>query len=280
MSVLSGNLAAINGISCVRKWKVSPKAESKDFKHSSTKGATGRPKGVKDWTGSYDAYGAVPSAMPGVSFTGTFSIDGSLGCSGTALVENAEITINTETNENVSMTVSFGGNGALTEGAAVVADAGTAALVEPVDCLIKTCPAGSESTPESWVVLTQWKSCKMKFSAALKAFSHEGTNLWKARCAGKKDATITIELFPATVAGLPALNTDVSVRVYIDATHYYEFSYMKFTGHGDIAGDSEGSEPWFTSLEASFSVIALISGTATYGHIIMPAGTYFVGSAP
>jgi hypothetical protein len=231
MGVVSGIGGVVDSVPCVRNWSINSTADLQAGVCSASQGGTFRVAGNKDWTGSYDAYGHTPAAMPGEAFSFTGSIDGSLGASGTAIVDQVVITIDIEAGAIISHVVNFSANGALTFGAAVATDATAASPISAIGCLVKV----------SDVTETDVRTVTVTITAANTAYVSSDTAGQVQRKAGNIDANVSFTIYNDNMINPPQPNTTATLKVYVTATTFWEFDWVMF---GDLTGitvDREGA---------------------------------------
>lgn len=133
MGVTAGKFGVINGVTGVRQWSINETQATNKVVASHTAGGTARSQGIDSWTGSFNAFGALPIWLPGdlVSFTGycgpSSGVYGSVGETrvGQILVNSVVITWNFQTGELISHVVNFEGHLALTTGTGTFLDSAT-----------------------------------------------------------------------------------------------------------------------------------------------------------
>lgn len=122
MAEHTGRYGEIDGIPAVRSWNLTEGYTLNTQVASNTKHGTNRTRGVYDWTGSFTAYGHTPTHMPGdvvaaqlyKSPDATGDVDNGDVAAGDIYIERVAITWDFATNQVISYTCDFGGDGDLT----------------------------------------------------------------------------------------------------------------------------------------------------------------------
>ncbi len=222
---LTGKLGAVNGVSQVANWQVSGQADLKEIFASGSKGAPITLDGNKDWSGSYKSYGHTPPVMPGESFTFTGSVDGAKGATGAAICDSVTLSVNIASAAPIEFTTNFSGNGALTLGAAVAADA---TVPEPPSS--KGCKVATWSDPTE-TVIDNVTDFTFTITAANQTYVNSATAGLVKRLAGNISAQASYNVEVASFDALPALNAENEYRFYVSATEYWAFKWLKVDGH-------------------------------------------------
>ncbi len=272
MGVISGIAGAVNGVSGMRNWSIMTSAEVQAYIASHTAGGTGRQIGNTDWSGSYGCYGHTPASLPGAALSFVGSIDGTNGAAGTAIVDSCDIECDIEASGLLSHTVNFSGNGALTLGAGVAADATTAIPGTAIGC---KAAFGTLVAEPVWTDIVDVRNWKLSLSAANQEYVNSGTSGQKRRTAGNIDATISIAVHVDDLADLPVLNAIHAVRLYVSATLYWEILWGIVGEASDIQIDREGAAIVGATINLPWTGIATIAAAATKGSIKTPAGATF-----
>jgi hypothetical protein len=124
MGFLTGTGAAIDGLTCLRRWRIdSRNLKAKGYCSSSDAGPV-IVAGNDDWTGMANAYGAQPGVLPGALFAFSGSDRNGSGYTGNAIATKAHMFWDVESADILYHVLYFAGRGALTKGANAVTDAG------------------------------------------------------------------------------------------------------------------------------------------------------------
>lgn len=232
MSVHGGKFGIVNGISSVRQWTIQDQISLLKAVNSATKGASARRKGIRSWNGSYNAYGGLPSVMPGESFTfagytapndDVLASDG-VKYSGTAFVDSVAITWNFQTGDILSHVTNFTGHLALTvASAAVITDATSPDLQETCGLKIQYDPLSG--TFVDWGNVTQ---VTLTISAANQKYVNSSTNLsgicWTGVKAGVLDWTLSVGE-QENIRTLFALGDNLKLKLFTTASLFWELWY-------------------------------------------------------
>lgn len=239
MSVHSGKFACVNGRSTVRNWSINDANAPAKVVASNTLGAHVRKKGVRSWTGSFAAFGAVPLVLPRETFTFTGYTapdDDASGAgeqySGTAMVSSVVITWNWANGEPLSYVCNFDGHLALSTSSGTTTDA--TAVDAPIVALTKV-----QYDPGSgYVDLPNLTQAVLTISAANQAYVNSSTvvsgQLWTGRKAGVLDWTLALsQQDNIRVSGIFNVDDDVKLKLFTDATLFWELWWghvREFTG--------------------------------------------------
>jgi hypothetical protein len=247
MAILTGKNGAVEKgavtVPTVRQWQVTTSADAPSYAASNTKGGTSRIDGNKDWSGSYQAYGALPAVTPGESFVFHGSINTVNGVTGACLCNQIEITWDIEAGTPISHTVSFEANGALTIGAETAADA---TIPDP--------PTSKGTKASMWslidipaeTAITDIRTMTLTFTSANQSYKTSTTNGQTERVAGILDWTASITVYEDDFDDLPDVNDIVELRMFADSTLYWQLKYAIVTEVTDLevaieSGDKIGA---------------------------------------
>ncbi len=281
MAVHSGKFGVVNGQSTVRNWVINDVQEGKAFVSSNTKGGTGRRESIHDWTGSFSAYGGIPAALPGaaLAFSGKTSADDDSQTgtgqvyTGTAIVDSVVITWNWASGDILSYVTNFSGNGELVESVATLSDA--TSPVTPAILLTKV----EWETNTVGPVFTEWENLAqavLTITAANQPYVNSSSVIsgkaWRLRKAGIIDMTLAVTEQATLRASLPALGVSEVIKLYTDATLFYELTWMQVLDFSGINVDIETGA--ITSRTVNFGMDGFKAGVA--GTIKLPdASTYW-----
>lgn len=276
MSVISGNSGAVEhagtDVAAVGKWSISSTADLQKYVASNTKSGTVTLDGNTDWSGSYEAKGHTPFKMPGEAFTFEGSIDGSKGASGTAIVDQVEITIDIEAGAIIAHTVTFSANGALTLGAQTAADATVPDAPTSIGTKVET--ALAIATPV-FTAITDVRTVTITIRSDNNQFVTSDTSGEVRRNPGNIDADISISVYTNDFASLPAVNDIRAIKVFVDATTFWLFEWVKFGEISDMGADIEGAGNVEATLNCTMHGFTDVAGTPTEGKIVDPAVATF-----
>jgi len=263
-------------ISCVRQWGINHTSELQTFGCSATKGARGRIGGTEDWSGQYQAYGAIPAVLPGdvVEFNGAISGEGAtaVGVSGDVMIDSIEITWNVETGAPIAHTVQFSGNGALTKGTVnVPADTGIPNPLTAKGCKVEIWTV--EAVPVKESEFAELRTITLRLSKEIQAFATTTTAGWKNRAEGPLDIECSFTVLTDDFADFPVVNSVKELRLYIDDTHYWQLKWMIFGEHSGLDVDIEGGALVGGTINAAFVPYTRVGTTPTQGIVQDPSDT-------
>lgn len=256
--VLCGNVMAINGVNTVRRFTIRKLNDSRPYVASNTKGGSGREEGPFDWVGVYSAYGHTPAVFPGEAFAFVGSTDGSVGFTGTAIVDRIHIKWDIEKKAILEHYVYFSSNGALTEGAAVATD-----TTSPAPTSSKNMYVALDGTKQTHI-----RNMELVIVSKNKPYVDSDTDGWTKREKGPIDFQFRYGIYEGTPASLPTMGQDYVVAFYATPTSTWELAWGHIEGYEDFNVDHEGQE------NVSAVVIGSMSGFSgtMAGWIKNPAG--------
>ena len=126
MGYITGKKAAVNGLQCLREWRITDSTEPVEAGPcSDSDGAMVTAEGNDDWSGSVLGLGAAPPAMafPGRTFTFTGALRNKKGLTGPAIVDALTVYWDVENADVLYYKLDFSGNGALTRGSYTITSA-------------------------------------------------------------------------------------------------------------------------------------------------------------
>ncbi len=247
MTVHSGKFGVVNGQSTVRNWTVNDLQEPQPFVASNTKAGTGRRVGIYDWTGSFGNYGGQPNVMPGdaFAFSGLTAPDtdvqGTTGVTydGLAMVDSVVITWNWGAGEILSYVVNFSGDGELTNSSAILSDV----TVPDVPIIADTNIEYETVVPDTFTAWLDLAQAVLTLTTANQPYVNSGTiqsgKVVRRRVKGITDFTIAITDQANERTGLPDLGDDLRLRMFINATEFYELQWGQLTDYSGILTDIE-----------------------------------------
>lgn len=223
MAVLRGKHGTINGANTVRYWMVMSEADDQAYHASNVNGGTGRIDGNTDWQGIYRAYGHTPAVWPGdaFSFAGAMNSLGTVGASGTAIVQRIRIVCPIEEGGKIWHEVLFGGNGALTLGTvSVTPDTSVPNPPAAQGCKV----AIGNPTPADVTDVRGWE---LVIEDPTVRYANSGTSGGYRRESDNLDAQVQYDVHAANFNVLPTLNANHIVRLYVTASIYWELKWAK-----------------------------------------------------
>lgn len=254
-----------------RKWSVNESADVKSVIDSSTMNAEVAVPGNKDWSGTYDAYGAIPIVMPGDLFEFEGAATGvgasALGGKGDAMCEGVTIKIPVESGEPVNHSVKFGAMGVWTPGVITCPEDDTIPdYLDPRSLIVEVA-----SDPfSSFSSLHGVRDVTIELSRKTQSPVVSGI---KTRAKGALSGTLNITTYEPDTnpwAALAPPNTVLSVRCYVTATTFWLFRWMMVQGRGPQGADIEGQAIVDGGLNFKLCTATRVSAVPTRGTIIKP----------
>lgn len=268
MTVLSGSLGMINGLSHVRSWSIEDTSSPVKGVSSASRGGTMTKGGVRDWSGSASLFGVAGTWMPGdiVSFVGykgpTTGVKGTAGIrsSGSAIIESLTMNWNWETNEYLSSELSLLGNGTLAHASGVaIADNTSTSLVTPCGSNVLI----------SDVILPDVVSAVLTISEASKSYVTSSTSCWTARKKGT-GLTWTLAIVQRNDSGVApvAIGSNSSIiKLPAGGSNVWELAYAHLDSVTGVVVSPETGD--IISQTLNFSMTA-ISDANDVGYIKKP----------
>lgn len=270
MSVISGFGGAVDTIPTVRGWSVTSTSDITRYVASGSKKGASRIAGNRDWNGQYTAYGGIPAKKPGDIFTFTGSLDAVNGVEGSAMVEEVVINWDIEAGGIISHEVTFSSNGVLTLGAAVATDATVPAPLPAVGTKIEE--ALAIATPV-FTEITDIRTITLTISRNNPSYASSSTAGDTKRVMGTLDMSISFGVYEGDPADLIAVNGVRHLKVYIDATNFWELKWVRFGEASDVDCDIEDGGLVSATMNAEMEGFTDVAGTATEGYIKDPTAT-------
>jgi hypothetical protein len=247
---VSGQFGAIGDEDTVQDWNLTLETNPPQYRASNTRLGTGRVKGIEDWTGTFNQYRAVPNLFPGGLFTfqgytGPDSLgvggDGTL-YTGNAIVNQVVITWNWQNNEIIQSSTSFQGVNFLTVGSGLIQDPFIPR--PPTICGVKVrVSGGSVGAETDWPNVSQ---ATLTFTTDNPEFINsstydEGTGkCYVGRVPGPLDYTLDIQ--EDSTESFVGISDDVIVKLFVDATRFWEMKWCHVGSHSDINVNIESGE--------------------------------------
>lgn len=277
LSGLLGKIEDASGtITQVRDWSIDETADVKSYASSNTDGGMGRLTGNIDYTGQYNAYGHTPEILPGNFFTFTGAIDDANGVSTDTdgcIVDSFVINWGIEAGDVISHTVSFSGTGVLSRGAAVVTEDTT--LTIPPTSIGTKAELGTIVAVPVFTEILNITAMSLTVSSANTAYTNSGTAGRVKRLKGLLDAiaSITVQTDDFSNVDIPTINEEGQLRMYVDATTYWDLKWMKCDAVADAVVDVETAAVVGVTLNFGMMGFADVAGTPTKGFLANPATT-------
>lgn len=272
--VITGESAVVAGVDTVEEWSINYKGDPQSYVASNTKSAMVRVAGNKDWSGSYKAKGHTPVRMPRDTFDFEGAVSGGvIGVSGPVKVRQTSITFDVEAGRIIDHEVQFESNGALDRAPAhspALTDTTVPDAPSSIGMKIEMAePIGSPSFSE----LLDVRTVTITFSANNPSYVSSSTDGQTKRSDGNLDVTLAISVYEADPDILPAEDAIKHVKVFVDATTFWEFKWVMFGEATGLTANLASEDHINATLNASFTGFADVDGTPTEGYIKNPAAS-------
>jgi len=270
MSVLSGTDGVVDGVNTVQKWSINSTADLQAYVASNTKQGTVRVAGNKDWTGTFEAYGHTPIHFPGDSFTATLSIDETNGVVAAAICDEVVIEWDIEAGAIIKYTTSFSANADLVFGAAAATDVTVPVVFSSIGTKLES------AEPIAVPVFTEIiniRTMTLTITRSNQAYVSSGTAGSTRRVKGNLDYTFSYTLYEADPTLLIAANAVKHLKVFVNATLFWELKWVRFGEVSNLEVDIEGATLVGPTQSAGMEGFTDVAGTATEGYIKDPATT-------
>lgn len=244
MGLHGGKFARVDGADTVRSWSISEMEKQPTAVASNTLLGTARRRGVRSWSGSYEAYGAVPiaGAMPGNIFTfqgygapaNDVSGNGQL-YEGDAISDSVAIRWNWKTGEILSHTVNFSGHLELDKlSGADPGDAVPPNLPEIGGCYVQWA-AGDLLVFNTLPHVTQATlTIRSKNQAYVNSSTYSSGVLWTGRKSGPIDWNLSIgQEDEERLTDIFDIGDVINLKLFVDDTNFWLLTYgivRDFTG--------------------------------------------------
>jgi hypothetical protein len=239
-------------------WKVQESNRAARYSASQTGGADTSTAGNNDWKGWYRTYAHTPLPFPGETFAFLGSIDGSLGVSGAAICERLILTCPIEAGKNIDCRVEFSSNGALSYGAAEVADTST----------VQAYNAAGRKMAKDGTDVADTRFWRLVMGARNKPHAGSSNAAVVMRTPGVVYANWVYQAYTNDPTTVPVKGSTAALRFYVTASTYWSLFWNRYENINEFGADIEGQENVLYTAAGSF---AGWLGTAL-GHIKNPAG--------
>lgn len=260
--------AAINGVNNARELVLWETGDDITVVHSASDGAFIEMSGTEDWEGYYSAYGAVSAnGYPNDALSLAFNINQAVdvGGSGTAIIEAVRIDWDFVKNWPLMHTVKFAGNGAFTWGAQTTSDTSTVALLPSRDGDIKVAtPAGSPS----FASVDRVVRAQLTVFSDTTRYADSSTSTGYKRAAGVLGWNVLLDVHADDPSAQETLNGDKHVRMYADATNYWDIQWVRWKKIGEFKVPIDGREHVVSRYHGSGTGFTDIGGTWTQGQLV------------
>lgn len=285
--IKSGKDAYINGVHATVNWSITHAAALERYAASSTFGGTASTPGNENWTGQATGIGFHPPLMPtGTNFAFKGIVDATVGSvvamDGNILVSQTQITIPVASSGPVTWSATFGGQGALTQGAVSAADTPAAPPVPAKHCGIMIAPSVADIAEPT--ALTDIQSITLTFNRPEVTYVSGGLT---SRLPGNLEVDLAFDILDRTlVNSLYALNATTiaficSLAGTVDIFNPYWQLPIRWGEKSNFIVDAKTRQPIGYTVNGQWQaeVGSLINSEFT-GWILDPAGDYFFGTAP
>lgn len=264
-TLITGVKAAIDGLQCIRRFKIMLTAVDTKAACSASNGAVFRGVGNKDWVGIVDGYG-IPTKNPGDKFTFTGSDRDGSGWSSSAdgaIVSRVKVVAPVITGRYSFYRMWIAANGPLTPGAYAASDSSTPNPVSASDASLSLATGELEAFELDLIG-------NLTRPAYL-----SGNSGWPRRDLGNVDAELKYSQKLTDAGGLPAINSYQSITATLKTGSAYTLQWMQILG---VEPDYpiEGSDPGvpeYVSAEVTARFSAYYNGAA--GTITTPNGAWW-----
>lgn len=272
MGVLTGENGKIDGIPCLRHFRIVDSATPATGYCSTSKNGPFAIAGNTDWRGMANAYGAVPAKTPGSTFEFGCT-DGTTGyttAAGGAIVDRVKVHWDVEAGDLLYHEIYFSGVLALTAGANTETDTSVPA---PASAIGLQCNFGGSDFDIRKAVLD--------IACLNPDYNDSSTGGVTARLAGNYAASFEMLGFFSSYSALPTKNSVQTFTIDATDTDTWDINYMIIN---DVSTDVVLADEQGRAVPNACSIKATWTGwssaaTAVRGYIIDPAETKIWGAA-
>lgn len=241
MGLHSGKFGVVNGQSTVRNWSISDTMNNPKFVASNTQGGTGRRRGIRSWSGSYNQYGVYPVALPGqiVSFGGYTAPDNDVSgngkrYSGNIIIDSIAATWNWGSGDILSLVTNFSGHLALSSSTGSYSDATDPTTPEVCGTKLEYSTDGS-----TWDELTNLTQAVLTITSANQAYVNSSTNCETGRKPGPLDFTLALTRQECDTEADFAKGDDLQIRIYDTDSTFWLLKWAKVKEFTGLTVDTE-----------------------------------------
>lgn len=267
MTVISGIGGAVNGIPCIRTWEGTVSNDLQEAVSSCSDGAVQRITGNEDWSGTFSQYATDPISMPGDLITFAGSIEGTVGVTGPAIVDQLDINVDIEGGTPIELETSFSSDGAVTVGASIGVDA---TIDIPEGSKLRKIEVAIDLAIPVYVEIPDVSSFNLSLISTNTAYVSSTTVGKTRRIAGNKDCTGSFSQLINDFADMLQPGDVVLLRLFVTATEYWQITYARIVDLSNLQVDREGATPVGGTVNFAFSGIEIVTATPTKGTIIQP----------
>lgn len=266
MTVVSGILGTVDGVSSIRRWLVKDRNDVVQYASSATRSAIDAMAGNTDWEGLYVCFGHTPAVAPGDTFTFKGTVDGTLGLTGTGMVDVVRIDWPVEAGQPISYIVGFSPGTAMTALNEAISDTSTALPPTAISCKIQV--ANDAASPAYADMSGEEREMHLTIARDNRPTPTGRTAGLKSRVAGHWRGEVEFTAYAASPAALPQKGQTIGLRIYVNASLYWEVRWWEIDEKSDDV-KVEGSENYSCRIHAVFRA----RGGGGVGAIVTPAGT-------
>ncbi len=284
MSVHSGKYGQVNGVNTMRQWTIQEQSSQPKAVASNTAQGTARKRGVRSWSGTYQAYGVTPVVMPGDSFSfigygaPTNDVSGNgQRYEGTAVCGQVTLAWNWKAGALIGHNVSFDGDLELQKtSGADPGDAVAPQLLETTGTKIQWAYNDSGSYQELPNLVSATWRLTLPIESYVNSSTYVGTPLqaWTGRKPGAGlDWNLSIQQEDderIDTTKIWAVDDIIKLRLFVDATHYWQLTYGIA---GEFSGITVNRETGaIIARTLAVNMTGYYYGGAGLGQILMPGG--------
>jgi len=269
--VITGRDGYVNGIPCIQSWGFNRTAATSRYAASCTDRGTGVTKGNINETGAMAGIGGNPSVTPGnnITFKGVAdnTVSDNIAYDGTVLVTGLHMECDQQAGGLITWSSTLGVQGSIVKGTVGAADA---TFSEAQGASIVHAPEIYDGA--TWVAVDGFKKWSFDINALEKTYVQNGATLRKG---GNLEAQISIDVFARNMdIALYQPNVLQKVRLYIDATTFWLFEWIRF---GELTGLTVNRGTQDLLGYTINGMWSSVSGT-NLGHITRPNGVNLFGT--
>jgi len=268
MGVITGVGAAVDGLPCLRQFKIVTRGIDNKVACSASAGAVVRSTPNKDWMGVAVGFGHTPAKLPGELFQLTGNDSGGEGwqsAANGAIVDRVQVVCPTKDGKDIFHYIYFSANGALTAGTYNAADA---TIPAPANASERGVTIGSTVIPD----VGMWAFDIFGNTAEPIWTSSSGG--WPNRKPGNIDAEITFSQYFNAHGDLPVLGDHAIYKLHVTAALYWEISWGQLLEQpAEYTVSDESGKPEYVVSEQKAHFSGSYGGAR--GYIKTPGGTTY-----
>lgn len=245
MGVHSGKFALVDGIDTVRNWTISEQQTAARGIASNTAFGPLRRVGVRSWSGGFTRYGGSPVLMPGDLFTfkgygaPVTDVVGTPGMvyDGQAMISAVSLAWDWQGAGLLVESYQFAGHLTLnkSDSAAAFLDASLPSPNESCGTKIQYSMGSGAYTDFENLTAAQ-----LNITCALQAYVNSNTANYTGQKAGPIDWNLSVsQQDERRVAGVPDIGDDIKLKLFIDATLFWELLWGNVRDFSGLTADRE-----------------------------------------